>query len=131
MLISMRELNTVAIMDWATARINWIVSGLTIRQHAPRFLGDNSILVFDNLGGPVDKGGSRLVKIDLASRRLTTLFPKASTPPELTFFSEFAGHIDLNAERSNALVSLTTKGRVVEIDLRTVRCSGSSIIHTT
>jgi hypothetical protein len=119
MLISMRELNTVAIMDATNGRIKWITSGLTIRQHAPRFLGDNSLLIFDNLGGPADKGGSRLAKIDLTTRTLTTLFPNSGTPPELGFFSEYAGHVDLDLQRSSALVSLTTEGRVVEIDLRT------------
>ena len=81
LLISIRNLNTVAVMDAATTRIKWIASGLTIRQHAPSYLGANSILVFDNLGGPAEKGGSRLVKIDLASHAVATLFPRASTPP--------------------------------------------------
>jgi Arylsulfotransferase (ASST) len=119
MLISIRELNTIAVMDRATTRIKWAASGLTLRQHAPRFLGGNSILAFDNLGGPADKGGSRLAKIDLASHAVATLFPAANTPSELNFFSEFVGHIDLNAGRSHALVSLTMQGRVVEIDLQT------------
>jgi hypothetical protein len=119
MLISFRNLNTIAVLDPATARIKWISSGLTLRQHAPRYLGDNSILVFDNLGGPVDKGGSRIVKIDLASREVSTIFPRADTPPELNFFTEIAGHMDLNANRSRALVSLTMQGRVLEIDLQT------------
>jgi Arylsulfotransferase (ASST) len=38
LLISMRNINTVAIMDQTTARIKWIASGLTLRQHAPRVL---------------------------------------------------------------------------------------------
>jgi hypothetical protein len=70
LLISMRNINTVAIMDQTTARIKWIASGLTLRQHAPRFLGQNKILVLDNLGGLPEKGGSRLVAVDLRSRRI-------------------------------------------------------------
>jgi len=119
MLVSLRNLNTMAVLDGDTARVKWTASGLTLRQHAPRYLGANSILAFDNEGGPVDKGGSRIVKIDLASRDVSTLFPAADTPPELNFFSKIAGHIDLDASRSRALVSLTMQGRVLEIDLRT------------
>lgn len=119
MLISLRNLNTVAVLDAVTARVKWIASGLTLRQHAPRFLGDNDILIFDNLGGPVDKGGSRLVRIGLAAREVSTLFPVADTPPEVSFFSRIAGHIDLDMERSRVLASLTMQGRVLEIELQT------------
>jgi hypothetical protein len=37
----------------------------------------------------------------------------------MNFLSEIAGHIDLDATRSRALVSLTMQGRVLEIDLGT------------
>jgi hypothetical protein len=105
------------VLDSATARIKWIATGPTIEQHAPRFLGDNRILAFDNLGGPAAKGGRRLVEINLATDEASTAFPLSDTPAELDFFTEIAGHIDLNAERSRALVALTMRGRVLEIDL--------------
>ena len=119
MLISIRNLNTVAVIDATSTRIKWIASGLTLRQHAPRYLRGNRILVFDNLGGSANQGGSRLAEIDLASHAVTTLFPRVNTPPELDFFSEIAGHVSLDSERSRALVSLTMQGRIVEVDLRT------------
>jgi hypothetical protein len=119
MLISMRSLNTIAILDSVTARVKWITSGQTVWQHSPNYLGANDILVFDNLGGPKDKGGSRLAKINLATEATTTLFPGADTPPELNFFTKIAGEIELDASRERALVSLTMQGRGLEIDLRT------------
>ena len=119
MLISIRNLNTVAVIDGTSTHIKWIASGLTLRQHAPRYLRGNRILVFDNLGGSANQGGSRLAEIDLASHAVTTLFPRMNTPPELDFFSEIAGHVSLDSERSRALVSLTMRGRIVEVDLRT------------
>jgi hypothetical protein len=119
MLISLRNLNTIAILDSATARVKWITSGQTVRQHAPRYLGANDILVFDNLGGPKDRGGSRLAKINLATKATATLFPVTDTPQELNFYSEIAGQIDLDAARERVLVSLTMQGRQLEIDLQT------------
>jgi hypothetical protein len=119
MLISVRNLNTIAILDSETARVKWITSGQTVRQHSPNYLGANDILAFDNLGGPKDKGGSRLAKINLATEATTTLFPGADTPPELNFFTDGAGEIELDASRERALVSLTLQGRGLEIDLRT------------
>jgi hypothetical protein len=58
------------------------------------------------------------VKIELASHAVATLFPRTSTPPELNFFTEIAGHLELDAKRTRALASLTMQGRVVEIDLK-------------
>jgi hypothetical protein len=37
----------------------------------------------------------------------------------LNFFSHIGGHVDLDAKRSRALVSLTMQGRALEIDLQT------------
>jgi hypothetical protein len=119
MLISLRNLSTTAVLDATTARVKWITTGRTVRQHAPRYIGANNILVFDNLGGPKDKGGSRLAKINLETEEVTTLFPETDTPPQLNFFSEIAGNIDLDAARDRALVALTMQGRGLEIDLRT------------
>jgi hypothetical protein len=114
----MRNINTLAIIDRHTKRVKWFASGLTIRQHNPRYIGNNKILVLDNLGGDVDKGSTRLVEIDLASRRAVTVFPTADTP-DPAFFTRISGFFDLNDQRSRALVALSLQGRVVEVDLRT------------
>ncbi|HZA67269.1 MAG TPA: hypothetical protein VE592_09975, partial [Geminicoccaceae bacterium] len=87
------------------------------RQHSPHYVGNDQILVFDNLGGPADKGGSRLVKIDLTSEASETVFPRADSP-NLDFFTDLSGNFDLDPRRSRALVALTMQGRIIELDLR-------------
>ncbi len=83
LLVSMRNINSLAILDHKTKRIKWLTSGRTIGQHAPRVY-DRGILVVDNLGGPTSLGSSQLVHIDYATHRSRTLFPTASSdPPDL------------------------------------------------
>jgi Arylsulfotransferase (ASST) len=118
LLVSMRHINALAIINRYTKQVKWLVSGLTIQQHNPRYIGNNKILVLDNLGGDAAKGGTRLVEIDLSSRRAVTVFPTADTP-DLDFFTRISGYFDLDEQRSRALVALSLQGRVLEIDLRT------------
>jgi hypothetical protein len=96
--------------------VKWLISGATIRQHSPRYIGDNRILVLDNLGGRADQGGTRLAEINLATHSVETVFPLAESP-DRDFFTEIAGYYDLDPQRSRALVALTMQGRLVEIDI--------------
>jgi Arylsulfotransferase (ASST) len=116
LLVSLRNISTLAVIDPATRRVKWLVSGVTIRQHSPHYIGNDQIMIFDNFGGPAGKGGSRLVKVDLASGASTTVFPRADSP-DLDFFTGLSGQLDLDSERSRALVALTMQGRIVELDL--------------
>lgn len=114
--VSMRSLNAVALLDHATRRVKWVSVGHTVLQHSPRYLGNESVLVFDNLGGREATGGSRLVRIGLRSHEAETVYPPADGSVT-DFFTETAGHIALSPDRRRALVSLTRQGRAVELDL--------------
>jgi len=116
LLVSLRNISTLAVIDPVIERVKWLVSGVTIRQHSPRYIGNDQILVFDNLGGRADQGGSRLVKLDLTSGAVETVFPLAESP-HLDFFTDLSGYFDLNPRRSRALVALTMQGRILELDL--------------
>ncbi|MCH9650385.1 MAG: arylsulfotransferase family protein [Deltaproteobacteria bacterium] len=67
LLISVLQLNTVAILDPRKEKIVWALSGLWRKQHQPEFLANGHLLVFDNLG----PGGrrSRVVEIDPTTQR--------------------------------------------------------------
>ena len=117
LLISMRNISSLAVIDPTTRRVKWLIAGVTIRQHSPHFIGNNEILVLDNQGGRVDQGGSRLVRINLASDSVETVYPRPNSD-ERDFFTEAAGYNDLSARRDRALVALSQQGRVLEIDLK-------------
>ena len=116
MLVSLRNINTLAVIDGKTKRVNWLSFGTMLKQHSPRFF-DGGVLAFDNQGGDDKTGGSRLAWVDMTSGESKTLYPRSgSTPPE-PFASKFAGHIDISRDNRRALVTLTHSGAVWEIDL--------------
>lgn len=118
-LISLRETNTVALLDAKTAAVKYLVTGRTAAQHGPQFLPDGSVLVFDNLGGDRKLGGSRVARLDLAKGTAETVFPRGSEKEKglLPMLSLTAGHINVSADGKRALVSPTHNGRIIEIDV--------------
>jgi hypothetical protein len=60
-LVSMRNLNAIAIVDLDQGRVVWAMTGDWLEQHQPTLLDNGRILLFDNCGHP---GGSKVVEID-------------------------------------------------------------------
>ncbi|MFN0052865.1 MAG: arylsulfotransferase family protein [Planctomycetales bacterium] len=118
LLLSFRNLNSIAVLDPHSRRIKWMVAGKTVRQHSPR-VWDGAILAFDNWGGNREMGGTRLTRIDLQSGEVTSVFPQASTVLPEPFRSPFCGHIDLHPDGERALVTSNGQGLVWEVHLRT------------
>lgn len=72
LLVSLREIDTVAILDPAGREVLWAQRGPFRRQHEPSLLPDGRLMLFDNLGGA--GGGSRVVAVDPATGEIETLF---------------------------------------------------------
>jgi Arylsulfotransferase (ASST) len=117
LLVSMRSLNAVGILDPKTRRFKWMSAGTTVMQHSPVFY-ENGVLVFDNRGGSMATGGSRLVHIDLETRRSQVLFPDGSASLPGNFYTGVAGHLDLSGD-GRVLVTLSKAQKIWEIDLKT------------
>ena len=66
LLVSMRNINAIAVLDGKTLLVKWWRTGPFLRQHDPDFLPNGHILVFDNRLGGRDRrfGESRIVEID-------------------------------------------------------------------
>ncbi len=117
LLLSMRSLNAVGILDPHTRRFKWMSAGTTVMQHSPLF-HDDGVLVFDNRGGSIATGGSRLVQIDLGTRGSQVLFPGPTASLPGKFYSGVAGHLDLSGD-GRVLVTLSKGQKVWEINLKT------------
>ena len=117
LLISMRFVNSVAILDPQTRRIKWISTGTAFGPHSPRFY-EGQALCFDNRGGAEAAGGSQLVQIDLETRLPRVLFPQPSVPLPGSFYSSAAGYIDMGRS-DRALIALTFAQKIWEINLKT------------
>ena len=117
LLISLRELNTVAIIDGTDGHFKKVITGRSAAQHSPRFLPDGTALVLDNQGGRMAQGGSRVLRMDFNTGTSTTVFPQPGETAELPFFTKTAGHIEVSPDGARAMVVGKDPGRAFEIDV--------------
>ena len=115
---SLRRLSAFAILDGESGRVKRLVRGSFFYQHSVQHLTGATFLMFDNYGHDGTYGPSRLLRIDLADSRETTLFPNDQTPEPLrNLFSDTRGTIDISPDRRQVLVSFTQAGKAVEVRL--------------
>ena len=115
--VSLRNLNAFAIIDRTSRRLKRLARGSFIRQHAVRHFEKARFLMFDNLGTDGVHGPSRLLMVDLATGKETTLFPRDHTPAHLRLVTHFRGQLVVSPDRRRVLFNETLEGRVLELDL--------------
>jgi hypothetical protein len=74
LLISLRRVDTIALLDRDTSEVKWHVTGPFKRQHDPIITDRGTIILFDNLGGDAPNGTSRIVEIDIGSREVVGIY---------------------------------------------------------
>lgn len=115
---SMRSLSAFAILDGGSGRIKRVVRGSFFHQHSVEHLEGSRFLMFDNRGGDGVHGPSRLLMVDLADGRETTIFPNDDAPESLRgLYSITGGKIDISPDRSRAMVVFARRGMAVEVRL--------------
>ena len=115
---SLCHLSAFAILDGESGHVKRLVRGSFLYQHSVFHLTEATFLMFDNHGGDGTYGPSRLLKIDLADGRETTLFPNDQTPEPLqNLFTRHQGAIDISPDRRRATISFTAEGVAVEVRL--------------
>ena len=107
-LVSLREIDTVALVDLDSEVVVWLQAGPWNRQHQPTVLPNGHLLVFDNMGW---HGYSRVLEFDVESRQV--VWQHAGDPPS-SFFSLFSGS-SARLENGNILASLSFAGRAQEL----------------
>ncbi len=70
MLLSFRDISTVFLLDKDTHTIKWYVQGSFSHQHSPRISGWGTIILYDNRGGDEPNGRTRIVEVDIATRKV-------------------------------------------------------------
>ena len=115
---SLRNLSVFAILDGESGRVKRLVRGSFLYQHSVQHLTGSTFLMFDNWGSDGIHGPSRLLMIDLADSRETTVFPNDQTPQPLrNLFSHDQSTIDISPDRQRAMVAFTKEGVAVEVRL--------------
>jgi hypothetical protein len=110
-MISLRNVNTIAILDKDSKLVKWWLTGAFFAQHDPDFLPNGHILLYDNRRDRQDDGGSRLLEIDPVSRKVVWEYWGNEARP---FYSKRFGK-QQPLENGNILVTESEGGRVFEI----------------
>jgi hypothetical protein len=110
-LISMREIDTIALLDLESEEIVWALRGSWLAQHDPDLLPNGNILLFDNRGHYGEGGQSRIIEIDPASAQVVWSYAGTAEEP---FDSEVRGAQERLAN-GNTLISESVGGRIFEV----------------
>ncbi len=111
-LISLREMDVVALVDMDEEKVVWAMTGLWDGQHQPTLLDNGNMLVFDNFGSdPFARDKSRVLEFDFAAGR--TVWDYQGTA-ENGFYSETCGS-SRRLPNGNTLITESDSGRAFEV----------------
>ncbi len=112
-LVSILNLDALAIVDPGREEVVWARTGSWRRQHQPTFLGNGNLLLFDNRGpgrGP-GPARSRVVELDPLTGRIVWQFGGTR---EVDFFSMTLGTCQ-RLPNGNTLITESENGRALEV----------------
>ncbi|MGF1628083.1 MAG: arylsulfotransferase family protein [Kiloniellaceae bacterium] len=110
-LLSFRDIDTIAVLDLESEDIVWAQRGSWIAQHDPDILPDGRILMYDNLGGFGEGGRTRILEIDPLTEEVVWSYSGSVEQP---FFSEARGAQE-RLPNGNTLITETAGGRLFEV----------------
>ena len=119
-LLSSRNLHQLWVVDGQDHTLKWSFGGPMLGQHDPDFQPNGKISVLDNRvsvlasgenGFLGNRGGSRILEIDPATRNWTTIY---RTDEKNNFYTQYRGKHQL-LENGNILIAETDAGRAFEV----------------
>jgi hypothetical protein len=110
-LVSLREISTLALVDLESQKVVWAQSGSWVRQHDARFLPNGDLMLFDNEGNSSGPGVSRAVEFNLATETLVWSY---GTKPNEPLDSVERSSLNRLAN-GNTIVVESMAGRVFEV----------------
>ena len=111
LVVSLRNLDAFGIIDWDTRRLKRLARGGFVHQHAVRHFEKARFLLFDNLGTDGVHGPSRLLMVDLATGKETTLFPRDHTPARMRWVTHTSGALCRYRRTGDAFSSMKRMAR--------------------
>jgi len=115
-LISIRNINTIAVIDGKEDRVKWALTGMWRGQHQPVFLENGHILVFDNSGGNrrsyFHRNRSKIIEIDPLTQKIHWEYRKDDGDD--VFFTHWLGYHQ-RLPNGNTLITESTQGHIFEV----------------
>jgi hypothetical protein len=109
LLLSVLELDTVAVLDPEAGEIVWALTGPWRKQHQPTVVGGGSLLVFDNLGAGPDR--TRVLELDPFSQEVLWRY---GGDRATDLFSKTLGSCQ-RLPNGNTLITESENGRALEV----------------
>ncbi len=110
-LVSLREVSTVALADMGSGDIPWALSGSWLRQHAARFLGNGRLLLFDNEGNSGGHGLSRVLELDPKTQQVAWSYAGREGAPLESVTRSSQNRL----ANGNTLIVESEAGRIFEV----------------
>lgn len=107
-LVSMRNIDSIAVVDLERGEITWALTGMWRRQHQPTVLDNGNLLLFDNSGF---FGKSQILEFDPATQKLAWWYRGT---PQAPFDSWHSGSSQ-RLPNGNTLISESVRGRAFEV----------------
>ncbi len=111
LLIAIRQKSLVAVLDPESGQIVWATQGSWLAPHHPTVLDNGNMLIFDNLGGILEFGGTRVMEFDPFT--LDTVWTYEGTEQN-PFFSDLMGSCQ-RLPNGNTLITESQGGRAFEV----------------
>lgn len=111
LLVSFREINTIATIDPESQKASWVLPGPWMRQHDPDMLPDGRIVMFDNEGEYTQKGISRAIEIDPVTGGIEWSYAGTAEQPLLSIVRSSVQRLP----NGNTLIVESDAGRMVEV----------------
>ena len=110
--VSFSSLDLIALYDQENEIKNYFVGGM-VRQHSPRLMNSNKILIFDNLGSDRIFGQSRIVSFDTETKKLSGIYEGNI---QNSFESIFAGRLQIYDNK--IYVNSSTESKLFELNCK-------------
>jgi hypothetical protein len=110
-LVSLRNADTIAVVDLASETVTWAMTGMWRRQHYPKLLDNGNILIFDNQGHFGAGGASRVLELNPVTQAVEWSYVGDR---ENVFESDRWGSQQRLAN-GNTLITESTNGRAFEV----------------
>jgi hypothetical protein len=107
-LISIRQINLIAIVDIQEKHVPFVMNGSWRAQHESQLLANGNILFFDNTGY---NSFSRIIEINPINKNIEWEY--VGTPPE-SFHSTYCGGVQ-RLSNGNTLITETCSGKAFEV----------------
>jgi hypothetical protein len=114
-MLSLRNINTVMVIDHDTHEVKFRATGRFLRQHDPDFVDGDRITIFDNRNlspsrGP-EKRASRVVELDARTGEMSVVLDGRQETP---FFTDIMG-THQRLPNGNLLITSSREGRIIEV----------------